>query len=83
MDGQTIEGIDSDTYDADATENAVNKLIFKNFQFSTTSTLAAILGNTSETTGDSPSWASVVSNGTVGADISVMSWTMWYKLTQQ
>ena len=83
MDGQTIEGIDSDTYDADATENAVNKLIFKNFQFSTTSTLAAILANTSETTGDSPSWASVVSNGTVGADISVMSWTMWYKLTQQ
>jgi len=31
MDGQTIEGIDSDTYDASATENAVNKLIFKNF----------------------------------------------------
>ena len=83
MDGQAIEGIDSDTYDADATENAVNKLIFKNFQFSTTSTLAAILANTSETTGDSPLWASVVSNGTVGADISVMSWTMWYKLTQE
>ena len=83
MDGQTIEGIDSDTYDASATENAVNKLIFKNFQFATTSTLASILANTSSTTGDAPAWASVVSTGTVGADISVMSWTMWYKLTQQ
>jgi len=83
MDGQTIEGIDSDTYDASATENAVNKLIFKNFQFATTSTLASILANTSSTTGDAPAWASVVSTGTVGADTSVMSWTMWYKLTQQ
>ena len=83
MDGQTIEGIDSDTYDASATENAVNKLIFKNFQFATTSTLASILANTSSTTGDAPAWASVVSSGTVGADTSVMSWTMWYKLTQQ
>ncbi len=83
MDGQTIEGIDSDTYDASATENAVNKLIFKNFQFATTSTLASILANTSSTTGDAPGWASVVSTGTVGADTSVMSWTMWYKLTQQ
>lgn len=83
MDGQTIEGIDSDTYDASATENAVNKLIFKNFQFATTSTLASILANTESTTGVAPAWASVVSTGTVGADTSVMSWTMWYKLTQQ
>ena len=83
MDGQTIEGIDSDTYDASATENAVNKLIFKNFQFATTSTLASILANTESTTGVAPAWASVVSSGTVGADTSVMSWTMWYKLTQQ
>ena len=82
MDGQTIEGIDSDTYDANATENAKNKLIFKNFQFATTSTLAAILANTTGTTGDAPAWASVVTNGSVGADTSVMSWTMWYKLTQ-
>ena len=83
MDGQTIEGIDSDTYDASATENAVNKLIFKNFQFATTSTLASILAKTESTTGVAPAWASVVSTGTVGADTSVMSWTMWYKLTQQ
>ena len=82
MDGQTIEGIDSDTYDASATENAKNKLIFKNFQFATTSTLAAILANTNGTTGDAPAWASVVTSGSVGADTSVMSWTMWYKLTQ-
>ena len=82
MDGQTIEGIDSDTYDVNATENAKNKLIFKNFQFATTSTLAAILANTNGTTGDAPAWASVVTSGSVGADTSVMSWTMWYKLTQ-
>jgi len=82
MDGQTIEGIDSDTYDVNATENAKNKLIFKNFQFATTSTLASILANTTGTTGDAPAWASVVTSGSVGADTSVMSWTMWYKLTQ-
>ena len=83
MDGQTIEGIDADTYSAAATSNAVNTLIFKNFQFVTTSTLASILANTSSTTGLNPAWASVVTNGTVGADTSLMSWTMWYKLTQQ
>ena len=82
MDGQTIEGIDSDTYDVNATENAKNKLIFKNFQFATTSTLASILANTTGTTGYAPAWASVVTSGSVGADTSVMSWTMWYKLTQ-
>jgi hypothetical protein len=83
MDGQVIEGIDADTYSATATTNAVNTLIFKNFQFQTTTTLAAILANTADTTTATPAWASVVSSGSVGADTSVFGWTMWYQTTQQ
>lgn len=83
MDGQVIEGIDADTYNASATTNAKNTLIFKNFQFQTTTTLAAILANTADTTTAAPAWASVVTSGTVGADLSVFGWTMWHKTTQQ
>ena len=83
MDGQVIEGIDADTYSATATTNAVNTLIFKNFQFQTTTTLAAILANTADTTTATPAWASVVSSGSVGADTSVFGWTMWFQTTQQ
>ena len=58
-------------------------MISKNFQFQTTTTLAAILANTADTTTAAPAWASVVTSGTVGADLSVFGWTMWHKTTQQ
>lgn len=82
MDGQSFKGIHSN-YDATATENAKNVLIFKNFEFVTTTTLAAIFANTTDVTGSAPAWASIVSTPTVGADTSVMSWTWWYQETQQ
>ena len=87
---QRFEEIDADTYSGTATANAKNTLWFSSVEIvASTGTAASYLGsgessddNTSHT-GDSPSWLSVVTTATTGAsDLSVMSWTAWYKLTQ-